>query len=70
MYPCKKCNSLMIRASYYDPEGLRPLYGGEKQYSEGVLTEWWVCINPNCKDGKLNTSAIMDSKVLEEQGKV
>jgi len=49
MNKCSKCNSIMIRASSYDPEGLIPLYGGKKENGE-----WWVCINPSCGDGRKN----------------
>lgn len=52
---CQKCGSSMIRASAYDPDGLIPLHGGEKQYrNDGSLMEWWVCINRECEDGKKN----------------
>lgn len=61
MYNCPKCGSVMIRASLYDPDGMIPLYGGIKigdmvtleGYSPTII-EWWVCINPLCKDGKKN----------------
>ena len=48
--PCPQCQTLMVRASLYDPDGLIPL-------ENGVHTEhdWWVCINPQCADGKANT---------------
>lgn len=49
MNKCPKCDSIMIRASFYDPDGLIPLYGGKKENGE-----WWICINPSCEDGKKN----------------
>ena len=57
MNNCPKCGVAMIRAGSYDPEGLIPLHGGEKEYNEdNSLKEWWVCINTVCEDGKKNTT--------------
>ena len=56
MIYCKKCEQMMIRTSMYDPEGAKALYGGLKEYRDGALTEWWVCINPMCDDGGRNVS--------------
>lgn len=55
MNRCSKCGWAMIRASAIDPDGLIPLYGGEKEYKEdGSLKEWWVCTNRGCEDGRKN----------------
>lgn len=50
MHKCLKCNSLMIRAGLYDPEGTIPLREGT--YTE---TNWWICINQKCEDGRVNS---------------
>jgi hypothetical protein len=44
VHECPKCKRAMIRASMYDPDGTIRLIGGE-----------WICINPGCEDGKVNT---------------
>jgi len=46
---CKKCGAFMLRADYYDPDGMIPLYGLVEE--DGIQ---WVCINSNCEDGKKN----------------
>ena len=58
MHLCEKCNSAMVNASIYDPDGLTPLIGGEKVYKGEKWTEWWVCINRGCEDGQQNTAHI------------
>lgn len=56
MNKCPKCSAAMVRASSYDPDGSIPLYGGKKEFwGKDLLKEWWVCINPDCEDGKKNT---------------
>lgn len=50
MRPCPLCGHAMIRASYYDPDGLIPLNGG---LHDDV--DWWVCIDRGCRDGAMNT---------------
>ena len=47
---CLLCDRAMLRASFYDPEGTIALQGGIHDE-----TDWWVCINPSCPDGRENT---------------
>jgi hypothetical protein len=55
MNPCPECNKALIRASRYDPNGERALYGGQKElHPDGKLKELWVCINLGCEEGKKN----------------
>lgn len=57
IHKCNECEAIMLQASSYDPNGEIPLYGGYKEHNEqGELKEWWVCINPVCKEGKQNIS--------------
>ena len=51
MNPCPKCSSLMVIAAFYDPDGMIPLHGGILDYSGSPI---WVCINPQCEDGRRN----------------
>lgn len=48
------CGHAMIRAEFYDPEGTIPLFGGLKEYEDGKLVSWFVCINPACGEGRKN----------------
>ena len=53
---CSLCDSAMIRASLYDPDGEVALTGGVRVYQDKRLVDWWICINPKCEDGKRNTA--------------
>ena len=57
MQKCKVCGRVIVRASMYDSDGVVPLYGGVREYEGRVLTEWWVCTNPECEEGVKNSSA-------------
>ena len=54
MVKCPKCGAAMLRAELYDPEGTAPLYGGIRSEKS-----WWVCINPECEDGKRNRQGVI-----------
>jgi len=58
MIRCPKCDATMVRAELYEPEGTVLLHGGEQKWEDGKLTEWLVCINPTCDDGRRNTSGM------------
>jgi len=50
IHRCPKCNSAMIRADLYDPEGASPLCC----HDDGDYS--WCCINGGCDDGRKNGS--------------
>lgn len=60
MKPCPKCQKPMIRAGVYDPDGEIPLYGGEQEFKNGELKEWWVCISSTCEDGRRNVRPVFN----------
>lgn len=46
---CPKCHSIMIRVSYYDPDGSKgPIV------HEGVDGSLYCCIESTCEDGNSN----------------
>lgn len=41
---CEHCGALMVKASFYDPDGMLPLKVMERD------GEQWTCIAPGCEE--------------------
>lgn len=58
MCSCEICGFPMVEAGKYDPDGEIALHGGHKEYKDGQLIKWFVCINPECKVGGRNNGRV------------
>jgi hypothetical protein len=60
---CDKCNKDLTPVKLYSPELLGIFIGGNKRYNKnGILTEWLICLNNECEDGKKNILSYTEKK--------